>query len=366
MKQIKDTFQSEVFMDDIPFNLLETVFFDIETTGFAAKNSMLYLIGAVHAVNLEGSFEYIQFFAEKEEEEASVLFAFFHYIKNFKNIVHYNGNGFDIPYILAKCVSYNMLFNFDSLKSYDLYREVLKYKRFFKTENLKQKTMEEFFGHFREDQYSGRELINVYYHFLETPKKELSEILLLHNLEDIRGMLSLLGIYSYSYAFEGSFSFDSYLMNEFKGYDNHIKKELFIKFILDRPVSHKISGGNDIFYFSMSGKNCTVRVPVRTGELKFFYPDFKNYYYLPKEDFAIHKSVSFYVDKNYRTQAKAANCYSKKTGCFLPQYEEIVCPYFKAEYHDKILYFEADSEFLSNEKKLKDYALHILGLIKKL
>lgn len=386
MKQFKGRFQSEVSVDAIPFPLLETVFFDIETTGFAAKSSKLYLIGTVHAVDLK-TFEYTQFFAEKEDEEALVLFAFFDSVKNFKNIVHFNGNGFDIPYILAKCKSYNMLFNFDRFTGYDLYKEAQKHKAYFKTENLKQRTLEEFFGVFREEQYSGKELINLYYEFLENNtanschtasskagdanclnhrKKELLELLLLHNLQDIRGMLSLLGIYSYSCAFQGDFTFDSYTMNEFKGYDNHIKKELLMNFTLTHPVPSKISGGNEIFYFSMNENSCKIRVRIRTDELKFFYPDFKNYYYLPKEDFAIHKSVSFYVDKDYRTQAKAATCYSKKSGCFLPEYEEIIRPYFKAEYDDKVLYFEADSEFLSEEKKLKDYALHVLGLIKKI
>lgn len=370
MRQFKGRFQSKVSVETIPFSLLETVFFDIETTGFAAKNSKLYLIGIVYATDLNGNFEYIQFFAEKEEEEALVLFHFFNVIKNFKNIVHFNGNGFDIPYILTKCQSYNMPFNFNCFTGYDLYKEAQKYKTYFKTENLKQKTLEEFFGIFREEKYSGRELINLYYEFLEaqtnSKKEKLAALLVLHNLQDIRGMLSLLGIYSYSCAFEGGFTFDSYVMNEFKGYDHHIKKELFMNFTLIHSVPVKISGGNDVFYFCMNEKSCKIRVFIRTDELKFFYPDFKNYYYLPKEDFAIHKSVSFYVDKDYRTQAKAATCYSKKSGCFLPEYEEIICPYFKAEYNDKILYFEADPEFLSDEKKLKDYALHVLGLIKKM
>ena len=47
MKQLKGRFQSNVSVEAIPFSLLETVFFDIETTGFAAKSSKLYLIGKI-------------------------------------------------------------------------------------------------------------------------------------------------------------------------------------------------------------------------------------------------------------------------------------------------------------------------------
>ncbi|MGN1186854.1 MAG: hypothetical protein ACI4R6_00030, partial [Lachnospiraceae bacterium] len=66
------------------------------------------------------------------------------------------------------------------------------------------------------------------------------------------------------------------------------------------------------------------------------------------------------VDKNFRTRAKAANCYSKKTGCFLPQYDEIICPYFKIDYYDKTKYFEFTDEFKNDKDAVKKYFLHIM------
>jgi hypothetical protein len=62
--------------------------------------------------------------------------------------------------------------------------------------------------------------------------------------------------------------------------------------------------------------------------------------------------VAFYVDKNFRTQAKAANCYSKKTGRFLPQFHEIISPCFRLEFHDQQSYFEVDDLF-QNDKTLQ-------------
>ena len=46
-----------------------------------------------------------------------------------------------------------------------------------------------------------------------------------------------------------------------------------------------------------------MRVPLYEEEMKYFYSNYKNYYYLPDEDTAIHKSVASYVDKKYRVQA---------------------------------------------------------------
>ena len=74
---------------------------------------------------------------------------------------------------------------------------------------------------------------------------------------------------------------------------------------------------------------------------------------------------AFYVDKNYRVKAKAANCYSKKTGQFLPQNDEIITPYFKREYNDKITYFEMTDEFLGSGESVLKYIKHVLEILIK-
>lgn len=69
----------------------------------------------------------------------------------------------------------------------------------------------------------------------------------------------------------------------------------------------------------VSTKNlATLSLPLYRGVLKFFFPDHKDYYYLPQEDTAIHKSVAQFVDASCRRKATAANCYTKKEGIFLP------------------------------------------------
>ena len=60
-----------------------------------------------------------------------------------------------------------------------------------------------------------------------------------------------------------------------------------------------------------------IRVPIVEDELHYFFSDYKNYYYLPEEDIAVHKSVAAYVDKAYRENAKAYNSYSKKRSIFV-------------------------------------------------
>ena len=51
-------------------------------------------------------------------------------------------------------------------------------------------------------------------------------------------------------------------------------------------------------------------VPVVNDRVKLFYKDYKNYYYLPEQNCAIHKSVAAYVDKSRRTAATKNTCYT--------------------------------------------------------
>ena len=141
------------------------------------------------------------------------------------------------------------------------------------------------------------------------------------------------------------------------------RKEAVITCRLANPVPKRVSAGNDRYYFTAYSDILRICITAYTSELKYFYPDYKNYYYLPKEDRSIHKSVAFYVDKNYRTRAKAANCYSRKTGLFLPQSDEIVSPYFKIDYYDKITYFEYLPEFTQNPELILRYVRHILRIL---
>ena len=96
MKKLTSTFTNNMSYSDIlPFELENTVFFDIETTGFSARSSHLYLIGLAYYTG-ENQFISIQFLAEQKEDEPALLYEFFNFIKDYKNIVHFNGNGFDI------------------------------------------------------------------------------------------------------------------------------------------------------------------------------------------------------------------------------------------------------------------------------
>lgn len=337
--------------------LADTVIFDIETTGFSPKSTHLYLIGAIYAK--DGQIMLKQWFAENHSSEASVLYSFFEFIKPFKRVSGYNINGFDIPYLLSKCVNYNLPYNFDGVECIDLLREIRQISGLLKLNDLKQKSIEGFLGISRTDRYSGGELITVYENYRVKPSNEAMRLLLLHNSDDICGLLRILPMRTYLQIPNQRYSVDSLAINRI----DRITQEAVFSLKLPMHVPVRVSCGSDTFYMTCFNDVLKVRCRIYSGELKYFYRNYKDYYYLPAEDRALHKSVAFYVDKDFRTKAKASNCYGKKTGMFLLQYEEIISPYFKIDYYDKVMYFELTEEFREDTQAQMSYISHVINIL---
>lgn len=112
-------------------------------------------------------------------------------------------------------------------------------------------------------------------------------------------------------------------------------------------------------YLTFQENTATLQIPVYHGTLKFFFPNYKDYYYLPKEDTAMHKSVAEFVDSAFRKKATAATCYTKKEGVFLPnlfpakktkQPDSVSdSALFYLQYKDKLSFCELPKDFATNQ-----------------
>lgn len=335
----------------------DCVFFDIETTGFSPASSSIYLIGCMYRIDQKLILQ--QFFAPSKSDEKDVLLAFMELLENFKTIISFNGIGFDIPFIKAKCTTYGIEEHFKDYPYIDIFKLVGNIKFLLKQPNYKQKTIESFLGIPRDDKFSGGELINVYEDYLHTHSEEAEKFLLLHNFEDVRGMLDLMPILTYYQILQGAYTIKTAELAPYTSYEGTESRELIITLENDYAVPKRVSHQHQDFYFTMNKEATKLRIPIFEGELKYFYPDYKDYFYLPKEDLAIHKSVATFVDKQYRERAKASNCYNRKTGYFLPQQDTIMNPVFKQDYKDKTTYFELTEDFISSDVMLRRYVDHI-------
>lgn len=363
IQEIFDTFESSYPIESIG-PLEELLFIDIETTGFSARSSFLYLIGC--AFYLDGQWCIKQYFTETPEEQDVVLTSFYEFASAYKTLVHFNGNTFDIPYLNQKCEQLKLGFDFNGFSGFDIYKRILPYKSFIKIPNCKQKTIEQYLGIDRKDLYTGGELIDFYLDYTKKPTKRVLDLLLLHNSDDMKGMLMITPILAYSDLFNGKIRVTKVQANKVNAPDGSIAYELLMKLTLPKVLPSPISCLAENYYFNGSEKNGVLKVPLYEEEMKYFYANYKNYYYLPAEDQALHKSVASFVDKNHRVQATAATCYTRKYSLYLPVWGTEFEPFFKRDFRSKQLFIELTDERKTDRDFFSQYASHIMNILNNL
>lgn len=335
------------------------LYFDIETTGLSARNSTLYLIGALwsddNTINIR------QWFNDDGYCEGELIKAFNEFCADFTHLVHFNGTTFDVPYIKEKAGKYSLLIdNIEKLIQLDIYKDIRSYKNILGIENVKQVTIEKYLGINRQDTNNGGELINVYQRYVARPNDEREHLLLLHNHDDLMGMPCISNILRYKVLFEHpeitivSISLD----------DNSSK------LVLELELNEHLALPKRLLYTNKKGvyinaldTSATLIVPVINTTLKHYFKDYKNYYYLPKEDMAIHKSVATYVSPDNRQHATKSNCYITKSDSF------IICPdndydeCFKDGVNDKACYRTMDSLLNDSTVNKNEYVTKLLKTI---
>lgn len=337
------------------------LFVDIETTGFTARSSYLYLIGCAYF--RAGTWRTIQWMAQSYVQEKEILTAFFEFAKLYRYLVHFNGNNFDLPFMAQKCQQHLLPYSFENFQGIDLYKRISPYKFFLKLPNCKQKTLEQFLGIDRKDVFSGSELIGIYQDYIKNPSEFSENALFLHNADDLKGMLETLPMLAYYDLFNQPVRARKVQANSYRDVNGGKRRELIITLSLDQSLPKLVMTNAGGCYFRGEGPEAALKIPIYDEELKYFYSNYQDYYYLPSEDVALHKSVASFVDREYRIQASAANCYTRKFSSYLPQWDVLFEPFFKRDYKSRELFFELTDEMKRNRQAFSDYASHVLNMM---
>ena len=336
----------------------ETVYFDIETTGFSADVTALYLIGCIYFK--EGEWQLIQWFAEDNKSEKEALSAFSDFIKDKKYLICYNGTTFDLPYLRKKYEMHGLTFQSYKYEIIDFYRVFASYKGFLGLKGMKQKDIEKFLGIIREDKYSGGELVEWYARFLKlrfsgsSEKEEIYKTLILHNSDDLVGLARLTKLYNFIKELEGLINSGDEL--EIDCIVDGTAGKIILSTKVDFDILRKDNIWGDGFTCCFIAESTANRIDLTLDmyetELKLFYKDYKNYYYLPKEDMVVHKSLAAFVDKENKEKAIASNCYTKHKGRFIKLPKATTLPVFKSEYADKTVYTIVNEKLLESKESL--------------
>lgn len=319
-------------VDNISYSLNKyfdenTVFFDIECTGLSPRKSFIYLIG--YALRLGNKITITQLLAKDESEELEIIQEFEKVMESYDTILGFNSTRFDESFIVERCRKYKFNTKIKSKHHIDMYLATTKAKCLLDLPNYKQKTIEEFLGLHREDKYNGGELIPVYQHYSLMEDKESKHLVLLHNYEDIKGMIYIADILSYT----------DLLTSDLR-YISHEVIEEKLRFELETDISlpSSINKIREYGIYIIKKNRIYVTLNLFNGTLFTFLPDHKNYYYLLNEEIIVPRSIGESIDKNCRRPATRRDCKVVAEGIFVSLPKGIDAGNirtFKADYDSK-------------------------------
>ena len=168
-------------------------------------------------------------------------------------------------------------------------------------------------------------------------------------------MLEILSMLAYYDLFNQPVKARRVQANSYKDVNGNRRKELVILFQPETPLPRPVSASAGGCYFRGDGTECSLKIPIFEEELKYFYSNYQDYYYLPTEDVGLYKA--------YRLQASAANCYTRKVSSYLPQWDFVFSPFFKRDYKSRELFFELTDELKKNRQTFSVYASHVLSMM---
>lgn len=356
--------QQLTHMDLSTAALSDVLYFDIETTGLSAQNNRIYLIGC--AVHDGQGFLLTQWFDDTGTEEKQILSSFFIYAAGFARLINYNGNRFDLPFLHKRAEVNGLEDTVSGLVSLDLYREVVPYRNLLGIGDCRQQTIEALFSTGRKDHTSGGELIDVYKNYIAGSREPESEAMLIgHNRADLEGLISITPVLALHDLSSAGLTVYRALINTYTDYSGTEQKELLMHFRLDRSVPLQLHSVFERCHLTLFGNEGLLKIPVVQAELKYYYAGYRDYYYLPEEDMALHKSIAGYVESSRRVQATAATCYTRKRSAFLPQWDLFLEPFFKYELNDSKSFFELRDEMKKDRSFFSSYASYLFRTIIK-
>ena len=228
-----------------------------------------------------------QYLAEDLSEEEALLSAFSERISE-KTAVHFNGTTFDVPFFQARCRNTACLRPGGNGADRPLPADQPLQKRA-EASSCRLKALEEFLGSHRADPFTGGQADRAVSGISKQPGRTALAAMLLHNADDIRGMLSVLSMLAYP-ALAGrrrAGQDGACLLYRLCGKRGEKTPAPCPPYASAPPSSRPACGRRLLFRERMLRASESARF---LRELKHFYPDYKNYSYLPEEDCAIHRS----------------------------------------------------------------------------
>lgn len=271
---------------------------DIETTGLSPLYTEAILVGIIYFE--DNNWKITQIFCDNRQEEKELLLELQTYIKETHMLITYNGHAFDIPYLNKRYKHHGLDYHINPNMNFDLYRVIRSSKKALKLSNYKLKTIEEYLGIYRQDEISGKESVDLYNQYEQSPTKELKDIILLHNYDDILYMIPTLEILThipesitdryYPFVFK-TINYGTIVVTEYKEEQNYLNilaqsnQEL-------KPIINYSEG----FGLEIMNQNIKLKVPIfNIGDRRFLDVDTLPFYNNSFNDLTLEEQLKLEI-----------------------------------------------------------------------
>ena len=159
--------------------------FDIETTGLYAGRDRII---SASFIDPDGS-GLTQYFSESSAAEDLTVSSILSEFSDCDSIITYNGQSFDIPFVLTRARKYGLAEELPPFYGIDIYRWLKSYWPLAETAtSLSQRSVESILGigDLRTDRVGGEECIRLYSEYINLDNGTAKDLILLHNGDDVR------------------------------------------------------------------------------------------------------------------------------------------------------------------------------------
>ncbi|MEE3420835.1 MAG: ribonuclease H-like domain-containing protein [Lachnospiraceae bacterium] len=290
---------SEAVRDSFPVG---AVVLDIETKTRMRRTSKIMM--AVGILRTPEGAKRTEWLLENDGDEKDLVWSLMHFLENASTVITYNGTSFDIPVLKNKCEKYGIAFPENASQAStcgNLSSDISSHKSQGGMEKgISRKDGKIFRDLMRED----RDLVTIF----ALPSRKLRDFGLLFpgdedflTADDAVCTMKLLGLDSVHTLLGGDYASAKTSCDE---------DHLFFAIETTYAFPGHLSISDGIYHLTMEGREAHLSVKIEDGRIRHYYPDVKNYVYLPLEGYAIHKSLADMVEKGHKEKAVRENCFS--------------------------------------------------------
>lgn len=312
----------------------DVLLLNVETTGLRPSSSFVCMISAGYCK--EDILTCHTWLARSRRDEEALIEELRKLASPFREICTYGGNAFAFRFLKDRRAIYSDSTLFENKKLTDLQKAFRPLLQILPLAHLKKEDAESFLGFDRHGVKTGKELISFYQAWERDKSAASKDSLVLHAQEDIRFLCESYKMQAYLDFLHGKWE---------KVCFEETADSILFSVDLYAPVPAKANWENEYARFMVKDRSAQVTAKLFSGRLRYFLPgSSSDYYYLPAEDTAIHRSVAQFVDHTQRKKATPETCYTNREGSFLPVPGSFPAPLFYASYRSVPAYVQYEKE----------------------